>query len=263
MKPADLLKNNYPPNILIHGPAGSCKTALVSQASNGYMLDFDDGMRTAALWKDKFFNARQGIEFDIFVDKNVQKPVAFMNAKRKLLQIAAQCAAGTWTYDACIVDSFTGMCKACQLYIMSLPSKNNPQGDSMAQPEQNHWGPMVNEIESMLLILRSINVMTIITAHSFSLEVDGIEKFFPSSITKPHGQKKLTWLFDEVWSTKVKRGAQSKTNFIISGKSTPSIEARTRSGLIDDVDFLELGLVGLLKKISYDYGKKKEIKTNG
>jgi len=70
MKPADLLKRNYPPSILIFGPPGSAKTSLVSQLSNAYMFDFDDGMKTAAMLHDKFFDARQLIEFDIFRDPN-------------------------------------------------------------------------------------------------------------------------------------------------------------------------------------------------
>ncbi len=258
MKPKDLLDQNYPPNILIHGPAGSYKTALVSQASNAYMFDFDDGMRTAATFKDVWFDARQNIEYDIYKDKNVKIPTAFITAKKKLLNISAACAAGTWKHDAVIVDSLTGMCKSCMLYVMSIPGTGNPEGDSLTQPKQNHWGPMVNEIESMLTILRSLNVMTIITAHSFSLEVDGVEKFFPSSITKPHGQKKLTWLFDEVWNTKILPGAQGKHTPVISGKSTACVEARTRSGLNENVKHQEIGLVALLSKIGYKYGEQKK-----
>ncbi len=260
MKPKDLLEQNYPPNILIHGPAGSYKTALVSQASNAYMFDFDDGMRTAATFKDKWFDARQGIEFDIYKDKDVQKPTAFMKAKQKLLSISAACAAGTYKHDAVIVDTLTGMCKACVSYVMSIPSTGNKEGDALAQPMQNHWGPMVNEIESILTILRSLNVMTILTAHTFSLEVGGIEKFFTASITKPHGQNKLTWMFDEVWSTKIKAGAQGKSTPVITGKSTSCVEARTRSGLNTEVMHQEIGLVALLKMIGFDYGKNVEVK---
>ena len=92
MKARDLLRLNYPPNILIYGPAGSYKTALVSQLTNAYMFDFDDGMRTAATLKDKFFDARQQIEFDIYKDRDVLKPTTFMKAKEKLLRISADCA---------------------------------------------------------------------------------------------------------------------------------------------------------------------------
>lgn len=259
MKPKDLLDRNYPPNILIYGPAGSYKTALVSQASNAYMFDFDDGMRTAATFKDKFFEQRQGIEFDIYKDKLVTKPTAYMLAKKKLLAISEACAKNQWKHDCCIIDSLTGLCRACQSYIMSLPSAGNQEGDPLKMPERNHWGPMVNEVENILTILRSLNVLTIVTAHGMSLTVDEMEKFFPKSITKPHSEAKLVWLFDEVWYTKIRRGAQKKIEGLVSGRSTNSIQARTRSGLLDDVVHTDIGLVGLLDKIGFKYGNVEKV----
>jgi len=252
MKPKDLLKLNRPPNILIYGRAGTFKTALVSQASNGYLFDFDDGMRTAATLQDKFTPLRQGIEFDTFVDKNPKQPKAFMNAKKKLLEISALCAKGQWKYDACIIDSLTGMCKSCQLQVLGSA------GNSFKRPEIQHWGMMVNEIENMLTILRSLNVLTIVTAHIMSDEIDAVSKVFPMSITKKHGENKLTWLFDEVLYSRARSKGQGKYDMIVTGQGTGSIEARTRSGLPKNFVHNDCGLVGVLKAMGYSYGKKKD-----
>ena len=110
MKPADLLKLNKPPCILIYGPAGTGKTALVSQLKNAYGFDFDDGMLTAATLKDKFSDIRQQMEFDIYKDENPLEPKQFPLAMKKIQEIVRKSAAKDWKFDGLVIDSLTGLC---------------------------------------------------------------------------------------------------------------------------------------------------------
>ena len=247
MKAKDII--NKPPHVLIYGPIGTQKTSLVSQASNGYMLDFDDGMITARDLKDKFTSLRQNIEFDIFVDEDPSKPKAWLAARKKIQDIITLSQTGKWKYDAIIIDSLTGMAKVIMLHVMSCA------GNSYKKPEIQHWGSMVQEMEVALTMLRAIKTLRLTTAHELSLEVAGADCFTPMSITKGHSTQKLMWLFDEVWYANIRKGARGVTSFLVGGKPSGSHRTRTRSGLIEDVNQDELGLKGILSKINYKYGE--------
>jgi len=247
MKAADLKTQNKPPNLLFYGPAGSGKTALVSQAYKGYMFDFDDGMRTALTLNDKFTKYRQSLTFDTYVDENPLQPTAYMNAKKKLLEIGKAISSNQWQFDACIIDSLTGLCRAAQLHVMAC------SGNALAQPKIQHYGMIVNEVESILTILRSFKVLTLVTAHEMLVETDTGTLIRIMSATRPHGMNKLPWLFDEVLYTKVIRRGQGKSDYIVSGRSTSAIVTRTRSGITDDIVHNEEGLQLILEKAGYKY----------
>ena len=246
MKAKDLLLKNNTPSILIYGPAGTGKTALVSQATNSYMLDFDGGMRTAALLNDKFTSLRQNCEFDTYVDENPQKPTAWLAASNKINNIIAESAAGTLKYDTVIVDSLTGLVKCMQLQIMMEETN-----DAFRKPQIQHWGTMVNTMEKTLTLLRAIKCVLLVTAHETDFEVDKVVCLRPLSVTERHSKNKLAWLFDEVFHSSIRPAGMNKSKYILSGHSTSSIMARTRSGMNEAMDITECGLQGILDKIGY------------
>lgn len=248
MKAQDLIKLNIPPKIVIYGKAGCGKTALVSQASNGYMMDFDGGMRTAATLKDKFTDLRGSIEFDTYKDANPATPKQWLLAKERIFKIAEEVAKGKWKHDALVIDSWTGLCQS--VYYQVLYQSNRALG----RPEIQHWGLMTSEVENILTVLTSMNTLVILTAHEASSEEDEITKVEIASITHNH-RKKVPWSFDEVWHMTTKPAPQNKTSYIITGRSSYSIMARTRSG-IDELNVNEIGLSGLLEKMGYIYGRK-------
>jgi len=249
MKPSDILKTNRPPTILIYGPAGAWKTSLVTQASGGYLNDFDDGMLTTVTLKDKFFDLRQKIEFDTFVYLYPKNPTLFHKFKMKLVDISNKIRSKTWPFDAYILDSLTGLAVAIKLYVMK-----DMAGNALAKPQIQHWGSMVHEMESVLTTIRSLSVLTLITAHVNIEEIDESNVVFPMSITKKHGNNKLMWLFDEVWYASVQPEGQGNYAGYVQGNSTLSIKARTRSSF-GKVKHSEIGLVGVLEKVGYKYGK--------
>lgn len=250
MKVADI--KDKPPDILIYGPAGVGKTAIVSQMAGGYIMDFDDGMLTARNLDDKFKPLRHLVEFDTFVDENPANPSAWMNARKKINSVVKAVHEGKWEYDAFGIDSLTGMAKCIQLYVM------HNAGDSFKQPQIQHWGMMVREMERVLTELRALKVLRVSTAHETAIETGGISCFTPRSITKPHSIDTLMWLFDEVWHAELRRAGQGKINFVVTGKPSSVYRCRTRSVLRDDVVHNEIGLVGLLEKIGYKYEKEKK-----
>lgn len=248
MKAQELRNRNKPPNLLLYGPPGAGKTALSSQASGGYMFDCDDGMRTALTLDDKFSPLRQAIEFDIYVDDNPEAPRAYTDVKNKLLSIRKLVAEGKWPYNACVLDTITGLCRSIQLHVMSC------SGGAFKIPKIQHYGQMVNELESILTILRSINVLTVVTAHEMAVETEaGGVLIRIMSATKPHGMNKLPWLFDEVLYCKCRARGQGKFDYIVSGRETSAIMARTRSGIKDDIVINDIGLKGLLERVGYNY----------
>ncbi len=251
MKPKDLKDLNFAPSILFYGPVGTSKTALISQAKNGYVFDFDNGMLTAATLKDKFFDIRQNIEFDTYVEENPLKPVKWIKVIEKLQSFVVQALAGSLKYDTVCIDSLTGCCRTLRLHVMSL------SGDPMRVPQIQHWGAMVTELERILTLMRSLkNVLKLITAHEMIVESKEGNRFSPMSITRPHSLNALTWLFDEVIYTKVKSAGMGKTDYIVTGKSTSEIKCRTRSGFDKDLIHNDIGLEGILKMFQYNYSKE-------
>ncbi len=245
MKAKDLLLLSNYPSVLIYGSAGSGKTALVSQAKNSYMLDFDNGMRTAAILDDKFTSLRQNCEFDMYIDDIPKAPNAWLRAEMKIEELSTLSAKKSLKYDCIIIDSLTGLVKAVQLQIMAMA------GDSFRKPQIQHWGDMVNAIEKTLTILRSLKCLLIITAHEMTFKVDEINLVRPLSVTERHSKNKLAWLFDEVLHMRLRQAGANKHKYMISGHSTESILARTRSKMGGEIDITDIGLVGVLDKIGY------------
>ncbi len=249
MKPKDILETNRPPVILIFAASGTGKTALVTQASNGYVFDFDNGMLTAAKLKDKFFDARQSVEFDVFNESNPRNPEMYHKARVKLVEIGQQIRLKKWPHNAIIIDSITGLAEVIKLKVMK-----DQAGDALAEPSRQHWGAMVNYMRAFLIEVRSLGVLTLITAHLQTIEDDkgAVLGIFPSSITKNHGVKDLPWCVDEMWYAQVTPGGGGKFEYSVSGAPVNKVTTCSRSSL-GRVVHNDIGLVGLLEKVGYKY----------
>lgn len=254
MKAADLAKQNKPPNVLIGGPAGSGKTCLVAQASRGYLMDWDGHMKTVLQVKDKFSPLRGQIEFDEFVDevtmkdgKPTLKSSRYLDGKSKLLECARLASEGNWPYDALITDTITGLCRSIQLHTMSCA------GNPFKKPQIQDFGSFINELESILTIIRSMPVLKITTAHEMVIFGNADQQISTRlmSATKPHGANKLAWLFDQVLMAKKRFRGQGKVEYIVTGRH------EIAKGPINiDVVHNEIGLAGILEMLGYKYQPK-------
>ena len=255
MKAKDLKELNHPPKILLHGDSSNGKTALISQLSNGYLMDFDGGMETVNALDDKFSKYRHNIEFDIFKDKSFRNPQGWNTAYAKLLKIAELCAKNKWQYDALCLDSMTGIAQVIKHFVMFTKT-----GNALAEPERQHWGMMVNCMEAVCSILMTINVPVFITAHDCTVQTDDDVTYKVLGMTKNHGEK-IPWMFDEVWLAQIKKKGQKRT-FTVSGIGTAARIAKTRMNLGKDVDHTEIGLPGVFKLINYNYDFDKPWKES-
>jgi len=246
MKALDLIKENRPPKILICSGAGSGKTGLVSQASRGYLMDFDIGMRTAANIKDKFSEKRHQIEFDTYRDKDPRYPKAWINAKKKIFEIRTSCDKKTCEYDALIIDSLTFMGNMCYNQIMYQVNK------PMGKPSLPDWGLMLTDMRNMLQLITTLPLLVIVTAHEEHFQV-GDDTFVK---VKTLGQKlapELPGMFDEVWEMKPKKRPQNKIDWTVSWIPNEFKQIRTRSGQLKSFVINDIGLTGVLSEINYCY----------
>jgi len=243
MKAKDLLKKKHPPKILLYGPAGTGKTALFSQAVEGFLMDFDNGMYTTLSLNDYFTEKRQNVEFETYTEQDVRKPTAWLKAKAQLIQIMEQCSKGQWKYKALVIDSLTGLSECVQAQVMAQCGK------PMGKPEIREWGLIVAEVENAINIIKSLPIPVFMTAHELPIQKpDGshVLKILAPGTKLP---AKIPGWFDEVWYAKTRQGGGGKTSYIVSGRKTSSIEARTRSGMNKDLDHTTIGLEGVLKEI--------------
>jgi archaellum biogenesis ATPase FlaH len=239
---------NYPPMIIVYGPAGCGKTALVSQAANGYAYDFDNGMRTAATLVDQYTEQRQRLS--IICDDKQNNPLidgakitAWKNFKDDLTSVQLACQRKTFKYNAIIIDSHTVMCDCIRRYVIDLAG--NP-----TRLEQQHWGIMRKELDNVMVMLRGLNLPIIMTAHPSMLNDETTDKhLLPLTITK-NAAATFPAYFDEVWYMRCTPKAQGKVEYTITGKTFGIAYARTRS-TIQNVNVDEKGLVGLLDMMGY------------
>ena len=254
MKANDLKKLNNPPKILLHGDCGNGKTGLVSQLSNGYLMDLDGGMLTALNLKDKYTKYRHNIEFDTFKDESFQNPQGWNKFYAKLLKIAELVNKKKWQYDALCIDSMTGITQIIKHFVMFSKT-----GNALAEPERNHWGMMVNCMESVCSIIMTLKVPVIITAHDCTVYTEDSAEYKVLSMTKNHGEK-IPWMFGEVWLAQIKKKG-TKRSFTISGIGSSARIAKSKMNLGKDVDHTEIGLPGIFKMIGYDYDFEKAFRV--
>ena len=254
MKAKDL--KTKAPNICIWGNVDSGKTALVAQAAGGYIIDTDDGMWTIKSLKDKFFELRQQVEFDTFIDVFPNPPKAFLNIKRKLLEISRLQAENKWPFDFFALDSLTGLAKAVRYHIMgTVPPDKHSETDVFAVPQLKHYNFMTTAMDSLLAIMRSFKTPVILTAHETIIETDDSIMIKIKSVTKPHGMNEIPWQFDEIWHAKKKPAGGNDFNYVVGPSPSVAISTRSRSGF-KEIVHNEIGLAGVLAKIGYIYEPK-------
>ena len=247
MKAKDLI--GKPPKILLYGPAGTGKTALSAQASGGYMIDCDNGMRTALLLQDEFTKYRHEIEFDTFEETDSMRPRAWLAVKKKIMDINRDCRTGKFTFDAVILDSLTRMASYAQNQIMAQAGK------PLEAPTLPQYNLIVGEVRNMLHILTTLPVLVLVCTHERAMDLNDGGIFIKPKVIGKQLVNEVTCMFDEVWYTRSKRLPPSKgyADFIVDWIPSASHESRTRSGRMLEFSAKELGLRGVLKEAGFTY----------
>lgn len=214
-----------PPKILIYGPAGCGKTVLfLTLGRNAQLLDLDDNVDVAFGLKDSHQPNRLQVDVEQFLDELPSRPRSFMNLKKRVIKITNECNKGDYPFQILGIDSLTALSVASQRYIMGN------SGDPDENPQIQHWGMLLNEIENIVIKLRALPIPVFVLAHETTFTSDDINKV---EIAIP-GQKlpgKITRMFSEIWYLRLRQAGQGKQEFYIQTAPTSSITCRSGRGL--------------------------------
>lgn len=169
MKVSEL--KSKPPKILIYGPPGTGKTALVQTlGARGHLIDLDDNLEVGLGLKDNLREERMKIDVAQFLNDNPKKPTAFSECKKHVLSIVNKCSKGDFPFQAVAIDSLSSLASASQdetMYAAGRVGQN---------PEIQHWGTLLNEIERVITYLRSLPLPVFYIAHETTFTADDINR---------------------------------------------------------------------------------------
>jgi len=236
MKVSDLV--SAPPKILIYSGAGTGKTALALTLGESCLyLDLDDNMDVAFGLKDQLQPERLKVEVEQFLD-TPRRTKAFTTLKQRVFKIANECHAGTFQYKVVVLDSLTSLAVAAQNMVMA---GSNKVGDN---PQIQHWGLLLTEIENVITMLRSLPIIVFVLAHETTFTADDINKV---QIAIP-GQKlpgRITRMFNEIWYFRNQPKGQGIHQMYIQTTPTSAVTCRSGRGLKTGTPFATIDKQGL------------------
>lgn len=249
----------YWPALLIYGPLGRGKTAFVTTAGEkGTILDFDRGLKTPMKFKDSMRDTRlkcavatteAGLDF---YEDNYNLPQKYIAARTWLTSTLAESKTITANIpEMVIIDSFTGLMKACQY---NIQANSGHIGQTLTQPE---WGVLFNEIQNFLNLWKSIPCIHMMVAHEMII-TDASDvttkrilcegKKFPDQVSS---------FFDDVFYCDLERQAGGAADkYVLSARATAAVTARTRTGYTESYD-MNKGIWPLMALLGYENIDKK------
>ena len=220
------LPSDKPAKVLIYGPAGRGKTALLlTLGERLQVIDMDDNLEVGLGLNDNLREERLKVDVKQFLDTDYpNKIVAFDRVKEYLRGVMIACHKGPYKFDILGLDSLTSLATASQNQIMKNIGKLGQN------PQIQNWGLILNEIENVITIIRALPIPVIILAHETSFVADDINQV---QIAIP-GQKlpgKLTRMFSEIWYIRIKAIGGGKQEIYMQTLPTEAVTCRSARGL--------------------------------
>lgn len=259
MKVAEL--QSHPPKVLIYGPAGRAKTALaLTLGDRCEYLDLDDNLEVAFGLHDNLRDQRLAVNVTQYIDRDPTKATAFDRFKKRIHTIAAECQKKTYPYESLVTDSLTSVGVASQRKIMSN------SGGIDKNPQIQHWGMILTEIENVIMAIRALPIRVFVIAHQTEY-TDEDTTLVQIAVPGKKLPGKITRLFSEIWYVRMRQIGQGKNEFYIQTAPTTSITCRSGRGLRSGLTFgtidkqgnpgTSVGLWEILEKI--EQAKKEPV----
>jgi len=227
-----------PPKVLIYGPAGRGKSALaLTLGERSQIIDMDGNLDVAFGLHDNLQDERLNVDVKQFLELDPTKGVAFAKVKKYILNVVNDCAKGKYEFEVLTLDSLTSLSVAAQNYVMYN------SGRIGENPEIQHWGMILTEIENVITALRALPIRVFFIAHEnifTSKEVKRIQIAMP-------GQKlpgRITRMFSEIYYIRIRDVGQGKGELYIQTAPTSMIICRSNRGLRTRYVFGNIGKNG-------------------
>lgn len=261
-----------PPKILLYGPAGGGKTALaLTLGADAQILDLDDGIMTGITLQDKYTEERKKVELKQFLEPEIAtKALAYNQFKTYIFGLQGEIAKGKFPYKALIIDSLTSLGEACSKFVMGN------SGSIMSAPEIQHWGLIVNEMQNVMGVIKSLPIVVVLLAHDEEKTTGSLVGELNPATGKrnPSTAKEVTSIavptrkliariprfYDEIWYTRTRSKGGKKLEYYLQTRKTGDLIARSRLNLPDDFVFARVdgdksefavGLWEIIVKLGY------------
>ena len=234
-----------PPKIILFGQPGGWKTTFAtSWGSVTEVLDCDGKLHPCLKVQDQWTSERAQVEVTSCLDTDTKVPIAFEKLKQRVFAISDLCGQKKYEKKVLVLDSLTSAGEHAMRKIIPGLARGIVVPLTQAQ-----WGMAINEVENMLVVLKSLPICVIVVAHEMTQVVDDTTKtrIWALGAKLPD---KLPVGFHEIWYSKMLVGAGSDRRPVLQTIGS-NVVATTRGGLPDGWD-VRKGLRETLKQIGYE-----------